>query len=65
MTIEELANACKHGGVVQLVSPDKRTPLPRKGWPRPELLCINSLGQSVWLYDSARLLKALEKNGCL
>lgn len=65
MTFQELAEACRQRTGVQLMSPNKRTPLPRKGWPRPELLFVNSNGQSVWLYDSTRLLKALERNGCL
>lgn len=49
-------------GHVTLVSPDLRRPLPAKGFPRPTLLCQNSMGTSVWMYDAERLRAAVIKN---
>jgi hypothetical protein len=71
MTVEELKDACraaiatkeKYGFTsaphIQLVSPSRRTPLPRKGWPRPQLLCDTDRG-TVWLYRADRVLAVLE-----
>jgi hypothetical protein len=69
MTIEQLKQACRdsiknqgrfsHTPGIQLVSKDRHQPLPRKGFPRPELLCDTERG-SVWVYPAKRLLAALE-----
>ena len=48
--------------LITLVIPGRRRPFPAKGFPRAELLCYNSAGGSVWLYDAERLLRAIEKH---
>lgn len=69
MTIAELKQSCEQGvattGLVQLVSPNRSAPFPRKGWPKGELLCINSEGKSVWLYKADALLAAMKKNAAV
>ena len=47
--------------LVTLVIQGAKRPFPIKGFPRAELLCNNSKGESVWLYDAERLLAALNK----
>ncbi len=63
MKIPELAIACteaiKAGIRLSLEMPDKRI----KGWPRGELLCVNSRGRKVISYDPIKLLMALHKAG--
>lgn len=61
MTLDELTAACKANSHVYLVNTGLRAPFSGKGWPKGTLMCNNSAGNSVWLYDSARLLAALEK----
>lgn len=48
-----------HRPMVIVVVPGNKRPFPAKGFPRAELLCLNSKNESVWLYDAERLLKAL------
>lgn len=71
MTPHQLRKACQESlnrplasmGLIQLVSPDHKRPFPTKGWPRPEeLLCCNSSGGSVWLYDAKKVLEAVNKH---
>lgn len=63
MTWDELIAACKAAGPnITLVSPTTASPLPRKGWPRGTLLCNNSAKGSVWMYNTAKLIAAIEKN---
>lgn len=74
MTSEELVSALqtKIAGYVNLASyvtrplitivvPGRKRPFPAKGFPRAELLTVNSKGEAVWLYDAERLLKSLER----
>lgn len=63
MTMMELIDACRNSqsGSITLVSKDKKAPFPRKGFPRAELLCQNSNGETVWLYDAKKLRVSLHR----
>lgn len=63
MTMMELIIACRNSqnGAVRLVSKDKKAPFPRKGFPRVELLCVNSTGESVWQYNANKLRVSLQR----
>ena len=71
MTVEELFKLFKacddaelhgHAEHVSLVSPDSLAPVPRRGWPKGELLRINRTGSSVWVYNAERLSVTLLRN---
>lgn len=75
MTPKEIALACVDAinhperslpdkPLVTLVWITGKNPLPRKGWPRPKhLLCENSRGEKVYLYDATNMLAALAAHG--
>jgi hypothetical protein len=63
MKISELAIACAEaanaGLRISLEMPNRRI----KGWPRGELLCVNTQGRKVMSYDPVKILWALHNAG--
>lgn len=61
MKVEELFELCEGREHVQLVSRTGKRPFP---YVQAELLCANpNNGQSVWLYKTKSILRALKKAG--
>lgn len=63
MKIEELIELCKGREYVQLVSQTGKRPFP---YIQAELLCASpNNGQSVWLYKTKSILRALRNSGLI
>lgn len=65
MNIEELRTACEStiagGGQCITLAIPSEVRIGRKGWPRGELICVNSIGGRVVRYKAASLLRFLKK----
>lgn len=63
MKVEELIALCEGREFVQLVSKTGKRPFP---YVQAELLCASpSNGQSVWLYKTKSILRALRNSGLI
>jgi hypothetical protein len=59
MDIQELIDAASKQPHLYLTR--KVGSKPPKGFPRGELMCVNSDGEQCWLFDSAKILKWCRK----